>query len=863
MHTARDVFLDAIERPASERDAFVASRCAGDDKLRGEVMLLLRAHEDASRFMKASTIAPERARESRDDRAGDVLGRYQLVKLLGEGGFGKVFLADQTEPVQRKVALKILKRGFAGAILQRFEAERQTLAMMDHPGIARVLDAGETDTGRPFFVMEYVNGEAITAFCAARGYDVRQRLMVLQDVCLAVQHAHLKGIIHRDLKPGNILVSEVDGRPLAKVIDFGIAKATDEDPAMPELTQEMQIVGTPQYMSPEQTVTGKHRAIDTRSDVYSLGTVMYELLAGAPPFDPKVLRESAMEHVLQIIRQQQPAKPSTRVTESALQRTVVSSRDLTGELDWIVMRALEKEPGRRYQTASDLAADIARFLRDEPVLAGPPGTVYRMRKFATRHRWAVTAASVGIASLIGATVVSTVMARRARQAEAQANVERDNAREQLRRATAITEFTGDLLAGVGPAKARGRDTKLLSDLLDRAVAQSNLRFKDDRALRLSVHHLIGQALYDIGDHERNVALLKSDFPSPDSIDTDESALAAIPYAKSLMDQDQDALAGTFIDRVLERGKNPVTIRKAKFARANLAVRTGDYDIAKKLAGEVIADCAAAGLADTRESLLARNMLAMATYGSEDLPAAATLWAEIAPDMERVLGNDDPSVVNVRGNLASVLMDLDRMDEADAQYKLLIATASRVFEPHQPLRIAHVINYTEFLMSRNRAAEAEPLLEEAVKHQARLQQDAPYIAWSLDVQRQKCFERLGKWDAMLEISMKMWRNNETRFGHPDKRTFGSYAAVIRAYTGAGRYAEADQFIADIGPRVVPDDADPASVQAYHIAVGHLCLKQNKLDEARQHCNTALATIVPGPDGKPRKLSGLVELEAALK
>lgn len=354
------------------------------------------------------------AASSLGEQSGSVIGRYKLVETIGEGGFGTVWLAEQQEPVRRLVALKIIKLGMdTREVIARFEAERQALALMDHPSIARVFDGGATDSGRPYFVMELVKGVRITDYCDAQRLSTEERLKLFITVCEAVQHAHQKGIIHRDLKPGNILVTEQDGRAVPKVIDFGIAKVTEAEPTGKTLfTRFNQLIGTPAYMSPEQAGLGG-LDVDTRSDIYALGVLLYELLTGRTPFSNEVLLKAGLDPVLRIIRESDPPKPSTQLsTLSQADLQVIAQRRgsepaklnrlVRGDLDWIVMKCLEKDRSRRYETANGLAVDINRHLINEPVVARPPGNLYRLRKLVLRQKLAFTAASaVAIALLIG------------------------------------------------------------------------------------------------------------------------------------------------------------------------------------------------------------------------------------------------------------------------------------------------------------------------------------------------------------------------------------------------------------------------------------------------------------------------------
>jgi serine/threonine protein kinase/Flp pilus assembly protein TadD len=439
----RSIFESALDiDDPSERDAYVASACGADTTLRREVEKLLSAHHQPGDFMRRP--APESV-AGLDARAvaegpGTVIGSYKLLEQIGEGGFGFVYMAEQSQPVHRRVALKILKPGMdTRQVIARFEAERQALALMDHPHIAHVFDGGETASGRPYFVMELVRGVPITQFCDENGLPLRERLALFVDVCQAIQHAHQKGIIHRDLKPTNVLITLHDDRAVVKVIDFGIAKATGQRLTEKTLfTNFAQMIGTPLYMSPEQAqMSGLD--VDTRSDIYSLGVLLYELLTGTTPFDSQRLRTAAFDEVRRIIVEEEPPKPSTRISTPGKGRARVSTnrrndgqelgRQLRGELDWIVMKCLEKDRNRRYATANGLAADVQRYLNDEPVQAFPPSAWYSLRKLVARNKMAVTmvvALAAVVVVAVAGLAVTNVMIRRE---QSRTQVERDRAQE--------------------------------------------------------------------------------------------------------------------------------------------------------------------------------------------------------------------------------------------------------------------------------------------------------------------------------------------------------------------------------------------------------------------------------------------------
>ena len=439
---------------------------------------------------------------------GSVLGHYKLLEQIGEGAFGVVFLAEQRKPIKRKVALKIIKPGMdTREVIARFEAERQALALMDHANIAKVLDAGATDTGRPYFAMELVKGVPVTEYCDTHRLDIRQRLELFRDICAAVQHAHQKGIIHRDLKPSNIMVTFDDTGPVVKVIDFGVAKAISQELTEKTLfTAHGQMIGTPHYMSPEQAeMSGLD--IDTRSDIYSLGVVLYELLTGKTPLDPKKLREAGLAEIHRLIREEEPSKPSTCLSAlSNEENTEIAgfhsvkpeklNRLVRGDLDWIVMKALEKDRGRRYETATGFAADIENYLTDQPVLASPPSTSYRLRKFARRNKAGLATAAMLITAMLVCITASIWQTLRAEE-------QRELAEQSAKDSKAVLAFFKNKVLLVSTSRSfmvggMGIDVTI-REAIDAAEPQIEEAFKDQPLVEASIRSTLGKTYEYIGE----------------------------------------------------------------------------------------------------------------------------------------------------------------------------------------------------------------------------------------------------------------------------------------------------------------------------------------------------------------------------
>lgn len=708
----KEIFVAALAQPPERRAAFLDRACRNHPHICSRVEALLRAYDGADSFLNegraaSAAAAPgdstHRAGDSMveatpDPLVGTRIGAYKLLEHIGEGGFGAVYMAEQRAPVHRKVALKLIKPGMdSRQVIARFEAERQALALMDHPHIAQVFDGGVTDAAigaRPYFVMEYVRGDPVTAFADAHKLNVRERLDLFTQVCQAVQHAHTKGIIHRDLKPRNVMVSMVDGKPFAKVIDFGIAKATGSPLTDKTLfTEHRQLLGTPEYMSPEQAEGSPD--IDTRTDVYALGVLLYELLTGATPFDAKRLRSAAFAEMQRIIKEEEPPLPSVRLARdlatlaaaAAVRRSEPGRLGMLikGELDWIVMRALDKDRTRRYETANGLAADIGRHLHDEPVQAGPPSAKYKLQKFIKRNRTQVIAGGVVAAALVLGIVGTSVgmvwalneksradtEAQRANESaakeaeqrriaeanEQKAIEEADRAERELARATEIKRLITEMLTSVDPAKAQGADTTLLKGLLDDAAARLAKGEITDELIAAELHGAIGGVYCSIGLYSQAEAHL------PVALDQRERVLGA-EHPDTLMAMNNLAILYS------EQGR---------YAEAEpLHVET--LEIRRRVLG-----------AEHPATLLAMSNLATLYEAQGRYAEAEPLYLQTLEIQKRVVGEEHADTLGTMSNLAIVYEKQSRYAEAEPLYIETLEIRRRVLGEKHPDTLGTITN----------------------------------------------------------------------------------------------------------------------------------------------------------------------------
>ena len=703
------VFEAALQLPVEQRAAYLEKACGADGDLRRRLDDLLGAAERVGDFMQQPAV-PEPAvafRPPPTEKAGDMIGRYKLLEQIGEGGCGVVYMAEQQEPVRRRVALKVIKLGMdTKQVIARFEAERQALALMDHPNIARVLDAGATETGRPYFVMELVRGIKITEYCDQENLSTEQRLDLFIRVCQAVQHAHQKGIIHRDLKPSNILVADHDGVAVPKVIDFGVAKATTDQRLTDKtlFTAFEQFIGTPAYMSPEQArLSGLD--IDTRTDIYSLGVLLYELLTGKTPLDQKELLASGLDEMRRTIREKEPVRPSTRLStmlEGELTTTAKHRRtevprlihQVRGDLDWIVMKCLEKERARRYETANGLAMDVQRFLADEPVVARPPSKLYRFQKLARRNELAFgAAAAVFLALAAGLALSNWFFLRekaarlRAVAAEREQTLSRQRAEASEKKAQAINEF-------------------LTRDLLFQATPEQNAREKKvtmEEVLNIATSNLDQNA--EIRQQPEVEATLRLD-------------LATTYHRLGKSKEAEQNLRRAFELRHRELGPTNLATLEAEFSLAlYLEELPHEYAEAGTLLREVCHWRQQLLGAEHPDTLEALQTYGVTLYQTANITEAEQIARYILPICERTLGPDDPLTIESFIELKACVGLRGDQTQAEALTRELIMRCERS-GANKERRFMQVKELAHIRTIRGDPAEADRLLSDAIPVAAR-------------------------------------------------------------------------------------------------------------------------------------------------
>ncbi|MCB9838262.1 MAG: serine/threonine protein kinase [Phycisphaeraceae bacterium] len=744
-------------------------------------------HESAGIHGSVSPIAS--APRPSDTISGRTIGRYKLLQRIGEGGFGEVWMAEQREPVTRRVALKIIKLGMdTNHVIARFEAERQALAMMDHPNIAKVFDAGATDSGRPYFVMELVRGISITEYCDKNNMPSRERLRLFVQVCGAVQHAHQKGIIHRDLKPSNVLVTIIGDQPVIKVIDFGIAKATERSLTEQTMFTEIgQFIGTPAYMSPEQA-DSVGTDIDTRSDIYSLGVLLYELLTGVTPFDIKTLRNAAVDEVKRIIREEEPSKPSTRLSTLGEDLDTVARQRATepkklssllrGDLDWIVMKAMEKDRSRRYESSNGLARDIERYLANEPVSAGPPSAAYRMRKFARRNRvGVVTGAIIVLALAIGVVVASSgmVIAMRERdRADAAAIAEsaaRMEAQLQADRANAVNDFlTDDLLGAIDPTRTQDREITM-REVVDGASLRIATRFKDQPDTAAAVERTLGDIYTRLGV-----------FPS---------AKAHFLHAQSLLRESPDS-----------RERDQLEIRSDLL---QLQFYEGEYDQGIRNAEEAL-DVMRDTLGE--EDLVTLNtmsVLAMMHTWNNQLDQAEPLFLRALEILERTQEPQSRLAIGVRNNLAVLYSERRELDRALEMLNAVLVTMRTEYGEEDPDTLDTMVNIAHVSNEMGRLDDAEAMGIKALEAARRTLGNEHLTTLNAANNLAVTYARMGELDKAEPLYLEGYEACRKILGPEHSETLVSMANLGRLYMRMERYEDAVRVLTEcaaLNARVLP-------------------------------------------------------------
>jgi len=710
----KEIVGEALEREPRERAFFLEEACAQDESLRAEVESLLSASEKS-----AGLSEPAFAGQPFDTDAHGFksIGPYRLIRKLGEGGMGQVWLAEQTAPVRRQVALKLIRAGvYDKAILERFQSERQALAMMDHPVIAKVFDPGSTAEGQPYLVMEYVPGPPIIEYCDQKKMKIRERLGLFTQACEGVQHAHQKAIIHRDLKPANILVVEIDGKPMPRIIDFGLAKAvTPSLEGQSLFTRSGSFLGTPGYMSPEQTDPGK--GVDTRTDVYSLGVVLYVLLTGALPFEGKPKRP--LDETLRQLREEDPPRPSTKVSaEHAAERSAEPMQlasELRGDLDWITMKAIDRDRSRRYGSPAELAADIQHYLRNEPILARPASKGYRLRKYVRRHRIIVTASAVIAGLLITSALVQAVELRRTTR--------------ERNRANRITEFMTSMFKVSDPSEARGT-TITAREILDKASNDIQTGLANDPQLQAQMMGTMAEVYINLGLYSRAQSLLERavDIASRDRGPTNREPLR---YSRSLAwvlkqeghfaDSEKLLRRNLEIQRRAFGPADPDTLNTMEHLSETL-VQEGRLDESESLAKQVLVIQRGVLGSDHRDTLTTMANLGGTLLQEGKLDEAERLLRETLARQRRILGPESLGTLSTTDNLATTLTQMKRYDEAEQLFLAVVRTDLRVLGPDHPETSLANYNLACLNAHLNRPEETLDYLRAAVGHGMSAQQE---------------------------------------------------------------------------------------------------------------------------------------------
>ena len=756
------------------------------------------------------------------EQPGSQIGRYKLLSVLGEGGMGIVYLAEQQEPIRRKVALKVIKPGMdSKAVIARFEAERQALALLEHPNIAHVLDAGTTETGRPYFVMEYVKGLPITEHCDLHKLTIEERLQLLQQVCQAVQHAHQKGIIHRDIKPSNILVSMEGDRVVSKIIDFGVAKALAHPLTERTLaTEDSQLLGTPEYMSPEQADMATED-IDTRSDIYSLGVLLYVLLTGVLPFDSNTLREGGIENIRKTIRETNPKTPSTRlaklgdearkVAENRRTEIHTLARHLKKELEWIPLKAMRKERSERYRSASELADDIENYLNGIPLIAGPTGTGYKVKKFVRRNRVLVGSIAAAVVVLVVGVMVSTVFA--VGQARARTEAER-----QTRISEAVSNFLrNDLLASVDPSKAKGRELTIRSFLANASESLQD-RFHDEPLVEASIRTTLGWTYRMLGDLKaaephlaRALQIRKEQLGQehPETLETMGLLFWVYGDRGRYGQAQQLGVQELEISRRIFGDEHPTTLEYMQ-AVGYAYIGLGRYDEAEQLYARTAQILRRVpGEPHPWSGYLGQLRQKQGRYNESE-----SLYLKALEMQRRVLGDEHSYTLSSMQGLARLYTDEGRYSEAEQQFVEALETCRRVRREDHPATLGNVNDLAVLRTKQKQYDQAEILFDEALKGRRReLGNDHPDTLQTFNdfgvLRREQ-----GQYEEAARLLNETLEGRKTKLGpdHPD--TLGTMHELAVLYKQQERYEEAEELLRKVieGRRLKLGETHPHTLES---------------------------------------------------